>query len=180
MPRLFVEKYVAAHLEILVINGTAQVTSGRSRCSSATAGCKSAYCRRLGDIGPMFVFGTCCGGRDAAGQWIRHIVCFVALRGDAGHGIRWRHHFILFAAVPAGTCACGGAAEGNGVWAGPFADLNLPPTPAGLAKNIMARLHGFMAQSLVLPLPRAGGMRHHETRMKMRADQVSTASSLPK
>ena len=33
-----------------------------------------------------------------------------------------------------------------------FADLNLPPTPAGLAKNIMAR---FMAQSLVLPLPRA-------------------------
>ena len=108
MPRLFVEKYVAAHLEILVINGTAQVTSGRSRCSSATAGCKSAYCRRLGDIGQkMFVFGTCCGGRDAAGRWIRHIMCFVALRGDAGHGIRWRHHFILFAAVPAGTCACG-------------------------------------------------------------------------
>lgn len=60
-----------------------------------------------------------------------------------------------------------------------FADLNLPPTPAGLAKNIMAR-RGFMAQSLVLPLPRAGGMRHHETRMKMRADQVSTASSLPR
>ena len=53
-----------------------------------------------------------------------------------------------------------------------FADLNLPPTPAGLAKNIMAR---FMAQSLVLPLSSCGG--HENERMKMRADQVSTASS---
>ena len=157
MQRLFVEKFVAAHLDIMLINGTAQVTSGRSRCN-ATAGCKDARFRRLGDIGQnMFVFGTCCGGRDAASRWIRHIMCSAALRGDVGHDIRWRHHLILFAAVPAGTCTCGGLREMSG---------HCGPCGPGFCRfesaadacrpcqkyNIMAR---FMAQSLVLPLPRA-------------------------